>query len=63
MHAKSKEDTDEIQNDCSLIQMTKYIQMLLHRRSLNAYGKVNKGIHCIIKIEGIRRDAALLDET
>ena len=34
-----KKDTDEMQNEFSLIQMTKYKQVLLHKRSPNVLGK------------------------
>ena len=49
MKARSREDIDEMQNDCSLIQMIDYKQMPLHKDPLLLRTTANKGIHCITK--------------
>ena len=48
MKVRSKKDTDEMHNDCSLIQMIDYKQMPLHKDLLLLRAKTTKGIHCII---------------
>ena len=43
-----KKRYDEMHNDCSLIQITRYKQMALHKDPLILWARVDKGIHCII---------------
>ena len=48
MKARSREDTDEMQNDCFLIQMIDYKQVLFHKDPLPLRARANRGIHYII---------------
>ena len=48
MKAKSREDTDEMQNDCSLIQMINYEQVPFHKDPLLLRARANMGIYYIV---------------
>ena len=48
MKERSKEDTDEMQNDCFLIQMINYKQVPFHKDPLLLRTRTNGGIHFII---------------
>ena len=48
MKVRSREDTDEMQNDCSLIQMIDYKQVPFHKNPLLLQARANRGIHYII---------------
>ena len=43
MKARLREDTDEMQNDCSLIQMIDYEQMPYHKDPLLLRARANRG--------------------
>ena len=48
MKARSRKDTDEIQNDYSLIQMIDYKQVPFHKDPLLLRARANRGIHYIV---------------
>ena len=48
MKARSRKDTDEIQNDYSLIQIIDYKQVPFHKNPLLLRARVNRGFHYII---------------
>ena len=48
MKVRSKENTDEMQNDCSLIQMIDYKQVPFHKDPLLLRARANRGIHYIV---------------
>ena len=48
MKERSRENTDEMQNDCSLIQMIDYKQVPFHKDPLLFRAKANRGIHYIV---------------
>ena len=47
MKERSREDTDEMQNDCSLIRMIDYKQVPFHKDPLLLRARANRGIHYI----------------
>ena len=47
MKARLREDTDEMQNDCSLIQMIDYKQVPFLKDPLLLRARANRGIHYI----------------
>ena len=48
MKVRSREDTNEMQNDCSLIQMIDYKQVPFHKDPLLLWARTNRGIHYIV---------------
>ena len=48
MKTRSREDTDEMQNDCFLIQMINYKQVPFHKDPLQFRARANMGIHYIV---------------
>ena len=58
MKARLREDTDEKQNDCSLIQMIDYKRVPFHKDLLLLRAKANRGIHYIAPKDSFKNKRA-----